>query len=170
MKRIYLCSIISFLLFTACKKNETSPAAKGNFFLKAFKDSADLWQTNEPYGSLVKNDKIIWIGGYKQNENDPRLDETLLMQLNVANLSELKNTTIKSVDYSIITEGDIVSDRYVIDTLNTNNKIEITAIDETNKIMEGHFTLYLIRDKWFSTSGEKTTFKTGEFITTYTDN
>jgi len=63
-----------------------------------------------------------------------------------------------------------VSDRYVIDTANTNNKIEITDIDETNKIMKGKFTLYLVRDKWFSANGEKTEFKTGEFTTTYTDN
>jgi hypothetical protein len=94
----------------------------------------------------------------------------LLLQLTVDDLSNLQKTTIKSVDYNTILEGDIVSDRYVIDTANTNNKIEITDIDETNKIMKGKFTLYLVRDKWFSANGEKTEFKTGEFTTTYTDN
>lgn len=169
MKKNHLYCLLLFFFFASCKKNEVSPNT-GNFFLKAYKDSSDLWQTNEPYAALVKTDKIIWIGGYKQKENNSSLDESLLLQLNVADLSNLKNTTIKSVDYNSILEGDIITDRYVIDTLNTNNKIEITEIDEVNKIMKGKFTLYLIRDKWFSAMGEKTEFKTGEFITTYTDN
>ena len=169
MKRIYLYGSILFLIFTGCKKNEVS-LTTGDFFLKAYKDSSDLWLTNEPYASVVRTDKIIWIGGYKQNENNSQLDELLLLQLTVDDLSNLQKTTIKSVDYNTILEGDIVSDRYVIDTANTNNKIEITDIDETNKIMKGKFTLYLVRDKWFSANGEKTEFKTGEFTTTYTDN
>lgn len=168
MKKTISYSLILFSFLAACTKEDT-PIIKGDFFLKAYKNSTDLWLTNEPYASIVKTDKIIWIGGYKQNKNNPSLDESLIMQLSIADLSNLKNTTIKSVDYNTILEEDIVTDRYVVDTLNINNKIEITDIDETNKVMKGRFTLYLIRDKWFSTNGEKTELKTGEFITSYTE-
>lgn len=166
---VYCLLMIPFV--TGCKKEATLQPAADGMFLSAYKENDDFWISNEPSASISKNDNIIWVGGYKNpgnNNSDP--EEVLLMQLSILDLSNLKNTTIKSVDYSFIKQGDIVNDRYVIDTTNTTNEIVITEIDETKKIMKGKFSLTLIRDKWFSNNGEKTAFKSGEFVTTYTEN
>lgn len=171
MKKIYCYILLPAIILAACNKNETLTATTtGDQFLKAYKNSSDLWSTNEPYASLSKSDKIIVIGGYRQNEDDNNIDEALLMQLTVNDINDLKNTTIKSVDYNIIFGDDVIQDRYIIDTTNENNKIQITFVDESKKIIKGEFSLYLVRDKWFSPNGEKTEFKTGEFYATYSEN
>ncbi|CAN5614772.1 hypothetical protein BH10BAC2_BH10BAC2_06190 [soil metagenome] len=157
------------LLVAGCKKDATQPDTDGTF-LSAHKNNTEFWISHQPYASLSKSDKTIWIGGYKTIENtNGNSSESLILQLAVIDLSNLKKTTIKDVQYLYIFGGDVVTDRYSIDTTNSDNEIEITEIDETKKIMKGKFSLNLIRDKWFSTNGEETTFKEGEFIANYTE-
>jgi len=164
---IFFYSVLLVLLSTGCKKNETQPV-RGDTFLSAYKSVSGFWLSNEPYGSLSKKDKIIWIGAYKPIITGTS-DESLIMQLEIVDLSDLKNTTIKEVEFESVFGGDVVVNRYYIDTTNSNNTVEITEIDETKKIMKGQFTLNLIRDKWFSGNGEKIEFKSGQFVINYTE-
>lgn len=164
-----LYSILLVLLLAGCKKDAAQYDAGGTF-LSARKNNTEFWISTQPYASLSKSNKIIWIGGYKTIENsNGNSSESLIMQLAVTDLSDLKNTTIQDVQYSSIFGGDIIADRYIIDSTSSNNEIEITEIDETKKIMKGQFSLTLIRDKWFSTNGEEAIFKEGEFVTNYTE-
>lgn len=155
------------LLSAGCQKNDSQPGT-GVTFISAYKN-AESWISNEPYASVSKKDKTIWIGGYEKNKNPGGNDEFLIMHLEIADLSDLKNTVIKDVNYESILGGDLVTDRYIIDTANINNEIEITEIDETKKIMKGQFNLNLVRDAWFSTNGEKIQLKSGQFVVSYTE-
>jgi hypothetical protein len=137
--------------------------------LSGYKTDSLFWMTNTPYASISKKDKTIWIGGYKSISGDGVYHEFLLLQLETPDLSNLKNTAIKTVTFETIFGGDVVSDRYVIDSTNVN-EVTITEIDEIKKIVRGQFNVNLIRDKWFSTNGEKVAFKSGLFLATYTEN
>ena len=163
---IFFYSVLLVILSTGCKKNETQPAGDDTF-LSAYKSVSGFWLSKEPYASISKKDKTIWVGATKPINSGTT--ELLIMQLEIVDVADLKNTTIKSVEFETIIGGDVVINRYYIDTTNINNTIEITEIDETKKIMKGQFTLNLIRDKWFSDNGEKIEFNSGQFVTNYTE-
>ena len=161
--------ILLILLIAGCKKEATPPPAADGMFLSAYKENDDFWISNEPSASLSKTDKLIWVGGSIKNNNITDDYETLTMQLSITDLADLKKTTIKTAEYTFIIQEDIINDRYVLDTTNPNSTIEITEIDETNKIIKGKFNFYLVRDKWFSGNGEQVAFKSGEFVSDYTE-
>lgn len=172
---VFIYSIILMLLIAGCKKNgitsttgRTNPVIPG-MILSGYKTGSLFWMTSTPYASVSKKDKTIWIGGYKSISGNGVYDEFLLLQLEIPDLSNLKNTAIKSVEFETIIGGDVVSDRYVVDSTNMN-EVTITGIDEAKKIIKGQFNVNLIRDKWFSTNGEKVAFKSGLFVAKYTEN
>jgi hypothetical protein len=163
---IFIYSVLLFLSI-GCTKKETQPA-KDSTFLSAYKNTSGYWLSNEPYASISKKDKTIWVGATKPIITGTS-GESLIMQLEITDLADLKKTFIKNAEFDFIIGGDVVTNRYYIDTANTNNTIEITEIDETKKIMKGLFNLNLIRDKWFSDNGEKIEFKSGQFVVNYSE-
>jgi Family of unknown function (DUF6252) len=171
MKTHLLYSLLLSLLVAGCQKSIATQenVIKEGRFLSAAKNNTETWLTNEPFASLSKTDKLIWVGGSIKNNSITDDYETLSMQLSITDLADLKKTTIKTAEYTFIIQEDIINDRYVLDTTNPNSTIEITEIDETNKIIKGKFNFYLVRDKWFSGNNEQVTFKSGEFVSDYTE-
>lgn len=164
-------SLLLLIVVAGCKKDVNLQPDNDGMFISAYKNNDGLWISNEPYGSLSKIDKTMWVGGYKILGNtNGNSAESLIIQLEIADLSNLKNIILKNVQFTTLFGGDIIADRYTIDTTNDNNMIEITEIDETKKIMKGKFSLHLVRDQWFSANGEEATFKEGEFVTDYIEN
>lgn len=171
MKTQLLYSLLFCVLIAGCQKSVATQKSiiKEDRFLSATRNNADTWLTNEPFASLSKTDKLIWVGGSIKHNSNTDDYETLSMQLSITDLADLKKTTIKTAEYTFIIQEDIINDRYVLDITNPNSTIEITEIDETNKIIKGKFNFYLVRDKWFSGNGEEVTFKSGEFVSDYTE-
>lgn len=171
MKTQLLYSLLFCVLIAGCQKSVATQESiiKEDRFLSATRNNANTWLTNEPFASLSKTDKLIWVGGSIKHNSNTDDYETLSMQLSITDLADLKKTTIKTAEYTFIIQEDIINDRYVLDITNPNSTIEITEIDETNKIIKGKFNFYLVRDKWFSGNGEEVTFKSGEFVSDYTE-
>ena len=85
------------------------------------------------------------------------------MKLEYTKLSNMNSIYPKAVEFELIESGNILVNSYSMDTSNVNNKITITLLDTINKQLSGTFKFQLVRDSYWSGSGDTIEFDSALF-------
>jgi|GEM_PF-5033722 len=160
MKRvIFFAGFLLAIFSSGCKKENLKSS---DTYMSAYKNGTKFWKSDNSGGILSKVNKSISIYGHN--------NESLVIELNVNDFSNLQSSSIKEARFTTFIGGDVVSDEYSLDSNNNKNQVTITEIDETKQLIRGRFNIYLIRSAWFSPNGEKISFTSGKFVVKYINN
>ena len=165
-----LIALYIFFIIFSCKKSENDSISTFKFendsisTFKALKDGVD-WISTSNWSNLSKTDNKYIINGIKRNSQYYE-EECLNLTFNISDISKSKTVTKFTSSWNYIVGGDALTDNYVIDTT-SDNLIQITSLDTTNRSISGTFKVKLLKNKLFSNTGEIMNFTSGQFNLNY---
>jgi len=165
MKAPLILLFLSFLLcISSCEKDKAVVESTTNF--KALKNNI-AWNSTSNWSTYSRKDKKFNVSGALR---DPQYyqEEWLGLNFVVQNRATPFTTGQFSAGWRYVIGGDVMSDRYTIDSTAVN-EIHITALDTIKKQITGTFNVRLVRDKQYSDKGETFQFTHGEFGVNYSE-